>query len=206
MSQRACLTWRRTRSTPRPARTNSPLHVPGRRLSRATESPPPQRRLSATRTILQAGARLAATRPVPAARARSTSTATGGSLKPTIDDGRQRTDGTIRCLISFVRYWSLVPGAEAAVEAAGGHRRRRAAEQARSVSRIFLRLGVLFRRGGFGCSRIRGFGLCRWRLGLRPGCAGGALPTLRGGGGGVRFRRRGGGGARPAGNPALGLR
>src|SRR5262249_58894555 len=98
--------------------------------------------------------------------------------------------------VSFVRCWSSVPGAEAAVEAAGGHRRRRAAEQARGVSRIFLRLGVLFRRGGFGRSRIRGFGLCRWRLGLRPGCAGSALPTFRGGGGGVWFWRGGGGGLR----------
>src|SRR5262249_62256458 len=71
--------------------------------------------------------------------------------------------------------------------------------------RIFLRLGVLFRRGWFGRSRIRSFGLRRWRLGLRPGCAGGALPTLRGGGGGVRFRRGGVGGLSRARSCALGV-
>jgi len=99
-NRRTCLTWRRTKSTPRPARTSSPLHVPGRRPSRATGSPPAQRRLSATRTILQAGARLAATRPVPAVRARNTSTATGGSLKPTIDDRRWRMGRQSRVTVS----------------------------------------------------------------------------------------------------------
>src|SRR5262249_56952625 len=87
----------------------------------------------------------------------------------------------------------------AMLEAAGGHGRSGTAEQARRAPRIFLRLGVrfLFRRRGFG-RRIRGFGLCRRRLGLRPGRAGGALPALRPGGGGFRFRRGRLGGRRGA--------
>src|SRR5262249_10390639 len=117
------------------------------------------------------------------------------------DDGGRTERSVAR--FHFVRCWSSVPGAEAAVEAAGGHRRRRAAEQPRGVSRIFLRLGVLFRRGRFGRSRIRSFGLRRWRLGLRPGCAGGALPTLRRGGGGFRFRRGSVGGLSRARSRAL---
>src|SRR5262249_37020097 len=43
---------------------------------------------------------LADTRRFARAGASNTSTATGGSPKQTIDDGRQRTDGTARCLSS----------------------------------------------------------------------------------------------------------
>src|SRR5262249_2280306 len=103
----------------------------------------------------------------------------------TIDDGRNDPLPVVS-----PRAWSSVPGAEPIVEAAGGLGRGGTAEQARSAPCVFLRLGVrfLFRRRGFG-RRIRGFGLCRRRLGLRPGRAGGALPALRPGGGGFRFRR-----------------
>ena len=60
--------WRRTRSIPRAARTNSRWREPARRRSPATGSPLRQRRRRrAIRKIHQAGARLAATRPVPAA-------------------------------------------------------------------------------------------------------------------------------------------
>src|SRR5262249_1945769 len=94
--------------------------------------------------------------------------------------------------------WPSVPGAEAIVEAAGGHGWRGTVERAGSAARIFLRLGVLLRRRGFGRGCVCGFGLCgRWR-GLRAGRAGGALPGLRRGGGGFRLRGGSVGGLRRA--------
>src|SRR5258708_30157830 len=112
--------------------------------------PAQRQRLSAIRTILQAGARSAATRAVPAALARNISAVTGGSPEQHNTTGGARAE--VRVVLEGYRCCvDLIPGAEAAVETARRHGRRGPVERARGAGRISRRLavGFVFRRGSF---------------------------------------------------------